>query len=126
MRGVLGLALGALALAGCTSLETVRLQPGTVEVGPGLRPIAAIQANASSFYLLFIPIPGAELDQVMSRMLAAAKAIGADKVVDVRFHVDPCEGFWCFWKVIGYREATATGIAVQVIGPPDPVAPAPP
>jgi hypothetical protein len=57
------------AWLGCSHVSTVRLQEETIEVGPGLRPLAAVQANASSAYLLFIPIPGVDLDRVINRML---------------------------------------------------------
>jgi hypothetical protein len=111
-------------LLGCSAVQAVRLQPDTVDVGPGLRPVAAVQASASSFYLLFIPIPGVGLDKVVNQeLIATAKAMGADKVTDLHFHIDPCHGFWCFWGFIGYREAYASGIAVQVVAPPpDPAA----
>jgi len=76
--------------AACSSITTVRLQPETVDVGPGLRPIAGIQSTASTFYVLFIPIPGGvNLDRVVNRMLlVAAKTMGADKVANLQFHVE--------------------------------------
>jgi hypothetical protein len=113
-------ALALCAAAGCSTLHVVRVQPETVEVGPDLRPIAAIQASVSSFYLLFIPIPGnVSLDRVINQMLVVtAKTIGADKVAHLRFHIDSCMGFWCFWKLLGQQDAWASGIAVQVMAPP--------
>jgi hypothetical protein len=118
--GLAGTLAGAAALAACSSIEAVRLQPETVEVGPGLRPIAAIQANASTLYFLFIPIPGVSLDRVVNQLLVVrAKMMGADKVAQLQFDIDGCHGFWCFWKILGYREASASGIAVQVMAPPD-------
>lgn len=103
----------------CSSLSTVRLQPENVEVGPGLRPVAAIQANATSAYVLFIPIPGGvSLDRVVNRMLiVAAKTMGADKIVNLRFDVTPDDGIWTLRKVLFYRSAEASGIAVQVMTP---------
>ncbi len=103
----------------CSSLSTVRLQPENVEVGPGLRPVAAIQANATSAYVLFIPLPGGvSLDRVVNRMLiVAAKTMGADKIVDLQFSVTPDDGIWTIRKIIGWRSAAATGIAVQVVTP---------
>ena len=110
----------ALGLSGaCSSVSAVRLQPEAVEVGPGLRPIAAIQANATSAYILFIPIPGgATLDRVINQMLVAkAKAMGADKVAQLTFENSPEGGIWTLWKLLGWRSAQATAIAVQVTGP---------
>jgi hypothetical protein len=130
------LALALMAVAGCSHVSTVRLQEETVEVGPGLRPLAAIQANAISAYFLFIPMPGVDLDKAVNQLLVvAAKTMGADKVVLVDFDATPDGGIWAWRKLIGWRSARAAGIAVQVTAPaadphadegPEPVAPAPP
>ena len=107
------------AIAACSSISTVRLQPENVEAGPGLRPVAAIQANASSAYVLFIPLPGGvSLDRVVNRMLiVAAKTMGADKIVNLQFSVTPDNGIWTLRKILGWRSARAAGIAVQVETP---------
>jgi hypothetical protein len=108
-------------IASCSSVSTVRIQPENVEVGPGLRPVAAIQANALSWYLLFVPIPGGvSLDRVVNRMLiVAAKTMGADKIVNLEFSVTPDSGVWSLRKLFLWRSATASGIAVQVETPAD-------
>ena len=118
MRRIALLAL-VMAISACSSISTVRLQPENVEVGPGLRPVAAIQANASSAYLLFIPLPGGvSLDRVVNRMLiVAAKTMGADKIVNLQFSVTPDNGIWTLRKILGWRSARAAGIAVQVETP---------
>jgi hypothetical protein len=111
----LALALGAA----CTSVSTVRLQPETVHVGPGLRPIAGIQANATALYVLFLPVGEASLDRVVNRMLVVtAKTMGADKVTDVDFDMTPDSGIWALRKLLGWRSAQASGIAVQVTAMP--------
>lgn len=112
----------AIAAGACTHISTVRLQPDSVAVGPNLRPIAALQADAISGYVAFIPIPGVDLDKVVNQMLiAAAKTIGADKIANLRFEIDPAGGIWSLRKLLFYRSARASGIAVQVIMPePDP------
>jgi len=112
----------SLVVAGCSHVSTVRLQPDAIAVGPGLRPIAGIQANATSLYALFIPIPGVDLDKVINRMLiVTAKTIGADKIANLQFDIDPDGGIWALRKLAFYRSARASGIAVQVIGSaPDP------
>ena len=122
-------------LGACSHLSTVRVQPDAVAVGPGLRPIAAVQANAISAYLLFIPMPGVDLDRAVNQMLvAAAKTMGADKVANLQFEITPDGGIWALRKLLGYRSARASGIAVQVTEPspdpgadegPEPAAPAP-
>ena len=105
-----------LATAACSSISTVRVQPETVYVGPHLRPIAVIHAQVTSAYLFWIPIPGhVELDYVVNRMLlATAKALGADKVVDIQVDITPDTGIWTLRKLLGYRSATASGVAVMV------------
>ena len=117
---VLGAAgAGGLGAAGCSSVSTVRVQPDNVYVGPGLRPIAVIHAQVTSGYLLFIPIPGhVDLDRVVNRMLLpTAKALGADKVVNVRVDITPDGGIWTLRKLFLWRSAEATGVAVVVDEP---------
>lgn len=105
-----------LATAACSSISTVRVQPETVYVGPHLRPIAVIHAQVTSAYLLWVPIPGhVDLDHVVNRMLlATAKALGADKVVDIQVDITPDTGIWTLRKLLGYRSASASGVAVMV------------
>lgn len=109
--------------AACSSITTVRVQPETVYVGPRLRPIAVIHAQVTSAYLLWIPIPGhVDLDYVVNRMLlATAKTLGADKVVDVQVDITPEDGIWTLRKLVGWRSASASGTAV-VIEPDAPAA----
>jgi hypothetical protein len=113
-------ALVSLALAsGCSHVSTVRLQEEAIEVGPGLRPLAAVQANLISGYLLFIPIPGGvDLDRAINQMLVVtAKTIGADKIANLEFEVTPDGGVWALRKLFGWRSARASGVAVQVTSP---------
>ena len=102
--------------ASCAHVSTVRVQPENIAAPPGLRPVAAIQANAISFYFLFVSIPGGvDLDRVVNRMLiATAKAMGADKVIYPQFDVTPSGGVWSLRKLLGWRSASARGIAVKV------------
>jgi len=114
------LATLVFAAAACTSVSTVRLQPETVHVGEGLRPIAGIQTNATSLYFLFVPIAGkVTLDKVVNQMLiVTAKTMGADKVTEVHFDMTPDGGIWALRKLLGWRSAQASGIAVQVVAMP--------
>jgi len=75
-----------------------------------------IHAQVTSAYLLWIPIPGhVDLDHVVNRMLlATAKALGADKVVDVQVDITPDTGVWTLRKLLGYRSASASGVAVMI------------
>jgi hypothetical protein len=112
-HGVLAMCVTAVA---CSSVSTVRVQPESVYVGPHLRPIAIVHAQVTSAYVLFIPIPGGvELDHVVNRMLiAAAKQLGADKVVDIKVDITPDDGIWTLRKLLGWRTAEASGVAVVV------------
>jgi hypothetical protein len=117
----------AAMLAGCSSVSTVRVQPENVFAGPHLRPIAVLHAQVTSAYVLFIAIPGhVDLDYVVNRMLiSAAKSLGADKVVDIKVDITPDGGVWTFRKILGWRSAEASGVAVVVEDTPAPAA-APP
>lgn len=105
--------------AACSSISTVRVQPENLHVAPGLRPIAIVHAQVTSAYLLFLPIPGhVDLDRVVNRMLlAAAKTLGADKVVDIKVDITPDGGVWTLRKLLGWRSAEASGIAVVIEDP---------
>ncbi len=109
-----------IASGACTSVTSIRLHPDAVATGPNQRAIAAIQANAASAYILFVPLPNnVELDQVVNRMLiATAKAMGADKIAQLSFEITPDDGIWALRKVLGWRSARASGVAVQITGPP--------
>lgn len=106
----------AITFGACSSVSTVRVQPEMVATGPHLRAIAIVHAQVTSAYLLFIPIPGhVTLDYVINRMLLpAAKALGADKVVDVHVDLTPEDGIWTLRKLLGWRTAEASGVAVVV------------
>jgi hypothetical protein len=110
--------LAACGLAACASVTTIRLQPETVAVGPGLRAVAGVQASVSSFYVLFIGIPGGvSLDRVVNRMLlVAVKSMGADQIANLTFQLD-CPTI-CLGRLLGVVGAHARGIAVQVVTPP--------
>jgi hypothetical protein len=109
----------AFALVGCSSVSTVRVQPETVHVGPGLRPVAVIHAQVTSWYVLFIGVPGhVDLDRVVNRMLLpTAKALGADKVVNIKVDITPDHGIWALRKLFWYRSAEASGVAVVIDSP---------
>lgn len=112
-------------VAGCSSISTVRVQPENLYVGPHLRPIAIVHAQVTSAYVLFIAIPGhVDLDHVVNRMLlAAAKTLGADKVVDIKVDITPGDGIWTLRKLLGWRSAEASGVAVVVEDAEPPSAP---
>ncbi len=118
MAGLRGLTLaGVIACAtACSSISAVRVQPENLNVGPHLRAIAVVHASITSAYFLFIPIPGhVDLDHVVNRMLiASAKTLGADKVVDIHVDITPDDGIWVLRKLIGWRSAEASGVAVVV------------
>ena len=56
-------------------------------------------------------------------LVVAAKTMGADKIAHLHFDMTPDGGIWTLRKLIGWRSAQATGIAVQVTAlPADPTA----
>jgi hypothetical protein len=117
LRGVVIAAFVTFAAgAACSSISTVRVQPENVQVAKGLRPIAVVHAQVTSAYFLFLAIPGkVSLDYVVNRMLIhAAKQLGADKVVDIKVDITPSDGIWTLRKLIGWRSAQASGVAVVV------------
>jgi hypothetical protein len=116
VRRLVLVATAVAAAPACSSISTVRVQPESVHVGPHLRPVAVIHAQVTSAYLLWIPIPGhVDLDHVVNRMLLpTAKALGADKVVDVQVDITPDTGVWTLRKLLGYRSASASGVAVMI------------
>lgn len=119
----LGLLTGVLLnLVACASISTVRVQSDNVYVGPNLRPIAVVHAQATTAYFLFVPLPGGvDLDRVVNRMLiVAAKTLGADKIANLRVDITPEGGVWTLRKILGWRSAEASGVAVVVDDPVDP------
>lgn len=100
----------------------MRVQSDNVYVGPNLRPIAVVHAQATSAYFLFIPIPGGvDLDRVVNRMLIlSAKTLGADKIANLQIEITPDSGVWTLRKILGWRSAEASGVAVVVDDPADP------
>ena len=124
-HGGLAICVAAVACSACSSVSTVRVQPESVYVGPHLRPIAVVHAQVTSAYVMFIPIPGGvELDHVVNRMLiAAAKELGADKVVDIKVDITPDDGIWTLRKLLGWRTAEASGVAVVIEDQAEPAAP---
>ena len=131
LRGAAIAAFVTSAVA-CSSISTVRVQPENVHVAKGLRPIAVVHAQVTSFELLFFEIPGhVTLDYVVNRMLIhAAKQMGADKVVDIKVDITPDDGIWVVRRILGWRSAQASGVAVVVeneAAPPPPTpSPTPP
>jgi hypothetical protein len=125
----LALAAVTVVAVACSSVSTVRVQPDNLYVGPGLKPIAVIHAQVTSAYFLFIPIPGhVDLDRVVNRMLlATAKTLGADKVVNIKVDITPDGGIWTLRKLFLWRSAEASGVAVVIEDPkPAPPPEAPP
>ena len=122
-------ALAFTAAAACSSVQTVRVQGENVYAGQHLRPIAIVHAQVTSAYFMFLALPGhVDLDHVVNRMLLpAAKLLGADKVVDIKVDITPDTGVWVLRKLIGWRTAEASGVAVVVEPQPEtPPEPAPP
>ncbi len=128
MRASSTAALLALVLAGCSSVDVVRLQPDQLHLPKGMEPIAGIQTTCIGFYLFTLGIPEADLDKAVNELLMKeAKRIGAEKVIDLRFDATPSHGLWWLTKILGFRMASAWGIAIRPEpAVDDPGAPPPP
>jgi hypothetical protein len=102
-----------VTVAACSSITSARVQPESVHVAPGLRPIAVVHAQVTSAYFMYLGFPGkVNLDHVVNRMLIrAAKELGADKVVDIKVSISPSN-----WRrmMLGWRFAEASGVAVVI------------
>jgi hypothetical protein len=108
-------ATAAATAGGCTSVSTARMAPDDLYLGAGVEPIAAIQVDITSAYVLFVPIPGVDLDDaIRGKLLATAEAMGADMVAHMEFRITPSGGVWSLRRLLGWRSARATGIAVRL------------
>jgi hypothetical protein len=113
-RGARLLLLGLALLVGCSSVDVVRLQPDQLNVPKGMEPLAGIQATCLGFYLFTLGLPEADLDKAVNELLMKeAKKLGADKVIDLHFDATPSGGIWWLSKLLGFRSATAWGIAIR-------------
>jgi hypothetical protein len=126
--------VGVLVASSCSSVDVVRLQPDQLDVGKGMEPVAGIQATCLGFYLFTLGLPEADLDKAINELLMKeAKKIGAQKVIDLHFDQTPGGGIWWLTKLLGFRSATAWGIAIRPepgaddvsMPPPPPPPPAP-
>ena len=57
---------------------------------------------------------------VTANISASAKGLGADKVVDIKVDITPDDGIWTLRKLLGWRSAEASGVAVVVEDEPKP------
>ena len=130
MRAQSAAALGfvlVLAGAGCSSVDVVRLQPDQLHLPKGMEPIAGIQTTCIGFYLFTLGLPEADLDKAVNELLMKeAKKIGAEKVMDLRFDATPSHGLWWLTKLLGFRMASAWGIAIRAEPAVDDAAAPPP
>ena len=112
-RAVAAIAAVLVFAVGCSSVEIVRLQPDILHTPRGTEPLAALQATCMGFYFFTLGLPEADLDKAVNELLIAeAKKIGADKLINLRFDVTPSHGFWFITKLLWFRVATAWAVAV--------------
>jgi len=75
-------AMLALAISGCTSIETATVAPSDI-VASGGEAVAVVQAEALGLTAIFhiVDIVSCDLDQVVNKLLVSeAKAMGGSKV----------------------------------------------
>jgi hypothetical protein len=121
------LALSALVVAACTSVDYVRIPKGSMPLASG-EPIAAVSVSRMGFYFFGAPVAECNLEMVLHQLLVdAAHKVGADRVVDVRFEATPESGIWWFFThVLPFPPtARAWGIAIRN-NPAPPAAASPP
>jgi hypothetical protein len=53
-------------------------------------------------------------------LIVAAKTLGADRIANLQVDVTPDGGVWTLRRILGWRSAEASGIAVVVDDPVDP------
>jgi len=103
-----------MVLGSCSSVDVVRLQPDLVHVPQGMEPVAGIQATCLGFYLFSLGLPDADMEKAVNELLMKeARKIGADKVMDLRFETTPGHGIWWLIKLLGFRSASAWGVAIK-------------
>lgn len=106
--------VAALVAVSCSSVDVVRLQPDLIEVPEGMEPVAGIQATCLGFYLFTLGIPEADLEQAVNELLMEqARKIGAERVMNLRFDATPGGGIWWLTKLLGFRSASASGVAIK-------------
>jgi hypothetical protein len=113
------LALAALTLlvvvssSGCSSIEVVRLKPGLLKTPPKTEPLAGIQVSCVGFYVFTLGAPTCDMEKVVNEILMPkAREIGATKLVQLRFRQTPEDGVWWLTKLLWFRTARASAIAV--------------
>ena len=88
----------ALIVSGCGSEKTPPPPP------PPSKDAAAVEDKRD-----------VSLDRVVNEMLiATAKSIGADKVVNIKVDITPDGGIWTLRRILGWRSAEASGVAVII------------
>jgi hypothetical protein len=114
MRRFVALAACFVLIGSCSSVDVVRLQPDLVHVPKGMEPVAGIQATCLGFYLFSLGLPDADLEKAVNELLMKeARAIGAEKVMNLRFETTPGGGIWWLIKLLGFRSASAWGVAIK-------------
>lgn len=129
--------LSVLLLASCASVDVVRIQPGMLQVPEGTEPLAGIRVQCVGFYLFTMGIPECDMDRAVNELLfKEARKLGAERLVELKFDGTPGDGVWWLTKLLGFRTASASAIALMPVAggeedegpapPPMPIPPPPP
>ncbi len=117
------LALGSLALSGCSSVRTIRQLHGQRLAESG-ETLAHVHAGNWGVYVLFVPVVTGSVDwpgsivvgqdtvhpeAVASMVTARSAALRATKTLDLR---SSASSFW-IWPVFQIKSAEASGNAVR-------------
>lgn len=110
----IAVALSLGLVCACSSVDVVRLQPDLIQVPKGMEPVAGIQATCLGFYLFTLGLPDADLEKAVNELLMKeARKLGAERVMDLRFEGTPGGGIWWLSKLLGFRSASASGVAIR-------------
>lgn len=113
LAGLVTVASVVVALS-CSSVDVVRLQPDLIEVPEGMEPVAGIQATCIGFYIFTLGLPDADLEKAVNELLMTeARKLGAERVMNLRFEATPESGIWWLTKLLGFRSASASGVAIK-------------
>lgn len=120
---LLRVAVTTFALGACTSVELVRLRTGPPRVGDTRAQdvLVGVQTSCLGFYVGTIGIPTCDLDRVLNELLhGAAKQIGAERLLELRLEGTPDSGIWWLTKLLWFRSARASALAVVAMPPRGP------
>lgn len=104
--------LSISVLSACRTTSITRLQPGLIKAPERNEPLALVHVECTSFYFLFIPIPGCDVDsEINKRLMNEARKIGAHAITDIQLNKTPKGNFWGLTWLFGFRSTSVQALA---------------